>query len=83
MFLKAVIYMGGRFRPASLNFVRGAAAPRFILRLQAEVSKRFYSPKAKSSNISDFFAAKYTVLNLVKLGMRKDAYSTVDRLYAH
>ena len=64
--------------------MRGAAAPRFILRLQAEVSKRFYSPKAKSSNISDFFAAKYTVLNLVKLvGMRKDAYSTVDRLYAH
>ena len=46
--------------------------------------KGFYSPKAKSSNVRDFLRTKYTVLNLVKLvGMRKDAYSTVDRLYAH
>jgi hypothetical protein len=39
--------------------------PRFIVRLRAEVSKWFYSPKAKGSNVRYFLAAKNTVWSVV------------------
>ena len=40
----------------------------FISLLQAEVSKRFYSSKAKTLNVHDFATAKNTVQVLVHTG---------------
>ena len=45
----------------SLSDIGTVSEARFILRFQAEVSKRFYSSKANGSNVCDFSAAKNSV----------------------
>ena len=45
----------------SLSDIGTVSEARFILRFQAEVSKRFYSSKANGFNVCDFSAAKNSV----------------------